>query len=257
MATARPMRPIPDQPESHSPHGSDQGAVPASAVNHAVVVHDPARQCQEQCPGLLGDAILVGARRDRHGDFVRSGGLDVDQVVADAGASDHSQLRCEREEVGRHPLSAGDQGVDTSRETAGAALCVKEKSPCGSTTSNPASERIWRKRPGWVAEDKDRSKLWAWSSRCERGYDRRKRVLSTKRGRFLRQGPSSPCVGPLPNLFSSKPEGNLVSPPPFCDAGSSRSPSDIERKRAPVNRDREAIVARATPLLTGPKPGEY
>ena len=74
--------------------------------------------------------------------------------------------------------------------------------------------------------------------------------FSTNEGAdFLAQGPSSPCVGPLPNLFSSKPKGNLVSPPPFL-----LRPSRAVRIEQRGFRDETGgDHGRATPLLTGPK----
>ena len=63
-----------DQAQRHAANRSDQRPVPAPLVNHAIVGDDPSRQRQEQCQGLLGDALLVGPGRDRHGDLVRGRG---------------------------------------------------------------------------------------------------------------------------------------------------------------------------------------
>jgi hypothetical protein len=74
--------------------------------------------------------------------------------------------------------------------------------------------------------------------------------FSTNEGAdFLAQGPASPCVGPLPNLFSSEPEGNLVSPSPFCVRPSRAVRTDERGSRYETGGHR----GRATPLLTGPK----
>ena len=51
-----------DQAQRHAAHRRDQRPVPAAAVNDAIVVDDPPRHRQKQGPGLLGDAVLVGAR---------------------------------------------------------------------------------------------------------------------------------------------------------------------------------------------------
>ena len=48
---------------------------------------------QDQCEGVLGDGVLVGAGRDGDGDAQLGGGGDIDRVIADAGPSDDAQLR--------------------------------------------------------------------------------------------------------------------------------------------------------------------
>ena len=133
-------------------------------MNHPIVVHDPPRQCQQQCPGLLGHAVLIGAGSDCHRHLVRRGGLNVDQVVPHAGAGDYSQLGGERKQISRHALATGDQGINCPQKRV-KLLAQSEKSPSGSTTSNPASVRIWQSGLAEIATDKDRSKLLAWSSR--------------------------------------------------------------------------------------------
>ncbi len=101
-----------DQPERHPADWRHQRPVPAAAVDHAVVGDDPPRQRQEQRPGLLGDALLVGPRGDRHGHAVGGRGRDVDQVVADAGARDRPQLGASSKSSGVIRSPPGDQGVD-------------------------------------------------------------------------------------------------------------------------------------------------
>ena len=50
------------QSQRHAAHRRDQRSVPASGVDDAIVVNDSPGHGQEEGPGLLGDAVLVGAR---------------------------------------------------------------------------------------------------------------------------------------------------------------------------------------------------
>jgi hypothetical protein len=81
-------------------------------MDDAIVGNDPPRQCEQESHGLLGDAILIGSRCDRHSDLVRGRGLQIDQVVADTGSSDCPEPRSDREEITRHAFAAGEHGVD-------------------------------------------------------------------------------------------------------------------------------------------------
>ncbi len=82
-------------------------------VDQPVVGGDPPGQGQQAGPCVcsatlswLVPGVIVTATR------VLVGGGQVDEVVTDAGAGDRTQPRGHREELGRHPLAAGDQGVD-------------------------------------------------------------------------------------------------------------------------------------------------
>ena len=216
-----------DEPECHPPYGPDQSAVPATAVNHAVVVNDPPGQGQEECPGLLGDAVLVCAWCNRDGNFVLGGGVDVDQVIANAGASDHAQLRGEREKVGRHALSTGNQGVDIAQ--------MRKK-----LLSRQGEVALWIDQiETTVREDLPKmagliAKKIGADQNSGHGH------LGVSEGMIAGNAcprrttppisfsgePPPPCVGQSPNLFSSKPDGNLVSAAPF-----SVRPSRAARER--------------------------
>ena len=47
------------------------------------------READRQRESVIGDALVVGAERHRHGDAMPGRGGDVDPVEADAEAGDH------------------------------------------------------------------------------------------------------------------------------------------------------------------------
>ena len=173
-----------------------------------------ARRRAQVCSATL--SWLVPGR-DRHGDLVRGGGFDVDQVVADAGPGDHAQFRGEREQIGRHPLSAGDQGVDFAQKRQKLFSRQREVTlrvdhfEAGVLEDLPKAARLV---PQQIGTDQNSGHGHLGVSK---GIFASNRALSTHDWRrFLSFGRRHrPCVGPLPNLFSSNPEGNLVSPPLF------------------------------------------
>ena len=149
---------------------------------------------------------------DRDGDWVRRGGGDVNQVVANAGPGDHAQLGASEKRSGDIRSPPAIKASIFPRKGRSCSL-VKEKSPCGSTTSKPASRRS-SERAGLVAKkigaDQNSghghlgvSKGMIAENTCSR---------RTSAADFFSSGPPPPCVGQSPNLFSSKPDGNLVSP---------------------------------------------
>ena len=73
------------------------------------------READRQREGVVGDALVVGAERHRHGDAMPGRGGDVDPVVADAEAGDHPELG----RGGEHPLGvelAARDGRDRARQ---------------------------------------------------------------------------------------------------------------------------------------------
>ena len=73
-------------------------------------------QGQQEREGLFGDALLVGPGGDRQGHLVGRGGLDVDEVVADARPGDDPEPGGDREHLGRHPLAPREQGIGLGQE---------------------------------------------------------------------------------------------------------------------------------------------
>ncbi len=80
-------------------------------VNGPVVRDDISAQCQNQGESLLGHAIVVGSRGDRHDDVVAGRGLQIDQVIADAGPGDDPEPGRQIEEVRGQVFAAGEHGV--------------------------------------------------------------------------------------------------------------------------------------------------
>ena len=69
-ATARPIRPMPIRPRVIPRTGvTSARSQPPSWISRSLE-DDPPRQGQHECERLLGDALLVGARSDRHRDPV-------------------------------------------------------------------------------------------------------------------------------------------------------------------------------------------
>ena len=80
-------------------------------MNGPIIGDDVPAKGQEQGEGLLGDAVLVGARGDRDDHVVAGGGLQVDQVISHAGSRDDSQPGGDGEHLGCEPLAAGEHRV--------------------------------------------------------------------------------------------------------------------------------------------------
>ena len=104
-----------------------------------------ARAKQER-HGLFGDAVVIGSRSDRHGNFVRGRGREVDQVIADAGARNGPETGSQGEKLARHAFAAGEHRVDFA-EVGKQLRFGQREAPSGSTGSKPASVRICRNRP--------------------------------------------------------------------------------------------------------------
>ena len=103
--------PEPDESKGLASNRGDKGAVPPAGMNGTVVGDNIPAECQHQGETLLGDAVVVGSRRDRHNNLVARRGLQVDQVVAHASTGDDPQPGSNVEHLWCHSLTAGEHGV--------------------------------------------------------------------------------------------------------------------------------------------------
>ena len=133
----------------------------------------------------------------------------VDQVVTDPGPGDHAQFAGPARRDRATSALPRRSRRRYSREKGSSCSLVKEKSPCGSTTSNPASSKISRKRPGCASEEirADQNSGHGHLGVIN-GYDRRDMCSWTTDGAdFFGPGPPSPCVGPVAQLILIEPGG--------------------------------------------------
>ena len=86
--------------------------LPLARFHRGIGLRHRMRHGQQQRHGVLGDAdgVSAGSVHDQHA--LARGGVEVDVVDADAGASDHEQTRGAIEKLGRHlRRAAHQQGV--------------------------------------------------------------------------------------------------------------------------------------------------
>ncbi|MDR6216348.1 hypothetical protein QE399_004037 [Paracidovorax wautersii] len=80
-------------------------ALAAQAVQRAQAAHDG----DQQAEGVVGHAVVVGARAVGHDDAARAGGVQGDVLVAGAQGADQFQRRHHGDLLGRQPRGADGQ----------------------------------------------------------------------------------------------------------------------------------------------------